>query len=196
MRTQPISPILLISAVFVCGLAGCADPSGETAEQSLPSLSQRLAESGGFKQDENGNWVPTNHKRSSFERQGESTYFKGSVEKPVYKTADYKTQSWWGRTSYEAGRYEGETDGSRFHRAADLRAKDTSYGQQRYATGNPYPTDQLAYDPASEASAVRIDKPGNDYTELQQRNFTQPAVIDWREQRKRSVEQSGGIPER
>lgn len=184
---------MVFFAVSVLGMAGCGNQSEKPSEKPLPSLSERLSESSGFKQDENGNWVPTNNKRSSFEQQGESAHFKGQIEKKTYRTGDYKKQSWWGKKSYEVKQYDGDTDGSRFQKTADLGDKDSRLGQQRYVTGNPYATNRLSYDPAAEAGAERMEKPRNDYTEVQRRKFIQPSVTDWEEQRKLSMEQSKSI---
>jgi hypothetical protein len=184
---------MVFSAVSVWGLVGCGNQTEETTEKPIPSLSERLSESSGFKRDENGNWVPTNNKRSSFEHQGESAHFKGEIEKKTYRTGDYKKQSWWGKKSYEVEQYDGHTDGSRFQKMADLGNKDSRFGQQRYTTGDPYETNRLSYDPAMEVFAERMQKTRNDYTEVQRRKFIQPAVTDWKEQRKLSMEQSKSI---
>ncbi len=195
MKITGIHLRLIFLTISMVGLVSCANQTEEpeTSAESLPSLSQRLEESSGFKQDEGGNWVPTNNKRSSFEQQAESAYSKGEFDKKTYETGDYKKQSWWGKKDHQVKSYEGYTDGSRFQTAADLGQKNSNFGTQGYATGDPYQTNRLEYQAAREASGERMARPSNQYQETQQQKFTPPAVMDWKEQRKLSMEQSKSI---
>jgi hypothetical protein len=180
-------------------LIGCANETKENvrvepAQSTVPqTLAQRLSEAGGYKQDAEGNWVPTSNKRSSFELQRESPHFKDKFEKETYKAGDYEKKSWWGKKTYEVSEYKGDTDGSRFQTEAELHGKEIKYMDKRVPTGDPYKTNRLEYGSAGEADAKHMDKSRNDYVESRKRVFKQPSIIDWDEQRKLSLEQSRGI---
>jgi hypothetical protein len=175
---------------------GCATQTKKkvSAELSEPqSLSQRLAESGGYKQDADGNWAPTSNKRSSFEHQGESPYFKGKIEKKAYQTGDFEKTSWWGKKTYQKTEYKGDTDGSRFKIESQQQGKVAYLGNKKVDTLDPYRTNKLEYGDARESDAKQLDKPRNDYAESRRRSYVQPSVIDWEEQRKLSMEESRSI---
>lgn len=174
---------------------GCASESKEPKpEPSAPkTLSERLSESGGFKQDENGNWVPKSNKRSSFELQRDNAQFKGEYEKKAYQAGDYEKKSWWGKKAYQKTEYEGDTDGSRFKIEAQPHGKKNLYSDKRVPKGEPYKTDLIEYGEAGESDAERFDKPRNDYVESKRRKFVQPSIIEWEEQRKMSLEDSRRI---
>jgi hypothetical protein len=177
-------------------LIGCATDSKEDkkAEPAPPqSLAQRLSEGGGFVQDKDGSWVPKSNKRSSFELQSESPYFKGEIKKKAYQAGDYEKKSWWGKKTYEKSEYKGDTDGSRFMIEAQPHGKKNLYADKRVPTGDPYKTNVLEYGKATESDAERLDKPRNDYAESRRRKFVQPSIIEWEEQRKLSLEESRGI---
>ena len=112
-----------MGCLFVAALASCAgtDPEASTAAAEAPkSMSERLNEGGGYKQNDDGSWVPKSDKRSEYDSQRESTFFQGTVDKKEYKTGDYAKKSWWGGDNdYEKKSYAGNTDGSRFQTQAN-----------------------------------------------------------------------------
>ncbi len=165
-----------------------------SAEVSEPeSLSQRLSGASGYKQDADGNWVPTSNKRSSFEQKGESPYFKGKIEKKVYQTGDYKKTIWGGKKTYQTTEYKGDTDGSRFKIESEQQGKVAYLGDKKVDTLDPYKTNKLEYGSARESDAKNLDKPRNDYAESRRRSYVPPSVTDWKEQRKMSLEESRSI---
>ena len=191
MRTAALFAIMVLSAS--CAKDG---ESTQPVESGTKSLSQRLNESNGYTVDAEGNWVPRNNKRSSFESQGESPYFKGenSEGNKAYKTGDYAKKTWWGNKDYGHQTYQGNTDGSRFRESSRLdgqsarEAGTTARGSdQNYQTGG-YQTGA-----AREAASSGIAKPSDTETDIRRRVYQQPEIIDWREQRTMSVEQSRGI---
>lgn len=192
-----ISKLSYASAFLSLLLIGCANKTdGDVDVQaSRPTdLESRYAESSGFKTDADGNLISSkSDKRSSFERQRETPYFKGSIEKKEYKTGDYEKKSWWGKKTYDVGEYEGDTDGSRFKTPAKSYGKGELYADKRVDKGDPYKTQTLEYQRAVESNEDDIKKPRNDYAESRRRSYVQPSVIDWKEQRKMSMEQSRSI---
>lgn len=182
-----------VSALVVCN---CADKDVDPAKPAVAerkSLTERLSDSGGYKQDAEGNWVPKSDKRSAYDSQRDSPYFKGKVEKDTYKTGQYAKKSWWGNKSYEAGEYSGNTDGSRFQTTARQQGQRARANGERARLEGPFETNTLDRPNARESGFDGVDRPGNAYSEAQRRTYKAPSVIDWRAQREMSVDRSKGI---
>lgn len=182
--------------VIVCAMSNCADKNVDPAKPAAAepkSLAQRLSESGGYTQDAEGNWVPRSDKRSSYDSQRDSPYFKGKIEKEKYKTGEYAKKSWWGSKNYEAGEYSGNTDGSRFQTTARQQGQMARANGEKARLEGSFETNTLDRDSAREASRGSIDRPVNAYTESQRATYKAPSVIDWREQRGMSIDKSKGI---
>ena len=192
MRIHPFASL----AASLC-LASCAGDKGNdpstAAAPAHKSMNERMNENNGYAQDAEGNWKPRTDKRSPFESQGESTYFKKDFQKKEYQTGDYTKKSWWGNKTYDRQAYTGKTDGSRFQKASAQQGKGareaTTQGdfQQSYETGN-YGTGA-----AREAGAQPIAKGSNDNIENRRKVAAQPEIVDWREQRAMTMDQSKGI---
>jgi hypothetical protein len=176
-------------------LVSCAsDPKPEAAAAPTHrSLSERLNESGGYKQDAEGNWKPTNDKRSPFESQGEIHDANKGIKKESYKTGDYAKKSWWGNKEYERQPYTGNTDGNRFQTTSRLQGKGAREANTTAKIPDNYQTNDYQTNAAREAGNAAIARPSNDLIENRQKVFQQPEIIDWREQRSLSMEQSKGI---
>jgi hypothetical protein len=112
--------VLLLS----CGSSNKAPGSAAVPKKAETSgfkpFSQRIDERNGYAVDENGNWVPRNNKRSSFESQGPSPYFSGEYGKKNYKAGEYARKSWWGNKEFGRNSFTGDTDGSRFQSDSGL----------------------------------------------------------------------------
>lgn len=186
-------------AVAIAALASCAgekkEASGRPAEAHR-GFSERINEKAGFVQDSEGKWAPRVNRRSSFETKGESPYFKGEYGKKEYKAGDYAKQSWQGGKSFETKAYQGDTDGSRFAKSSRFdgqAAREGSQGareggQTAREGGNAYATGD-----AREAEGKRLAKPSDAETDSRRKVYTPPEIIDWREQRSLSMEQTKGI---
>lgn len=193
MRTRHIATIALSGALLgACASDQAADPSRPAAGQP-GTLSQRLQENQGFTQDSNGNWVPTQDRRSSFETQGESPYFKGKFAGKTYKTGEYERKSWWGAKNYERKSYAGETDGSRFQTASGLSGQTARENRTDAGMNARYGTGSYATSAAREAGGDAIARPGDAETAARRRVYEAPGIIDWREQRNLSIEQTRGL---
>lgn len=156
-------------------------------------MSQRLSESGGYKQDTEGNWVPKSDKRSQFDRNRDSAYFKGKVEKEQYRTGDYKKKEWRGGKIFERKRYAGNTDGSRFQTKARQDGQRLREAGKTARLPDPYKTSTLDHQLARESSAGGITKGANARIEQARATYKAPAVIDWKEQRGMSINESRGL---
>jgi len=185
------------SALCAVVLASCAgtEPDNSTPTAEAPkSLSERLNQGGGYKQNEDGSWVPKSDKRSAYDSQRNSPYFKGKVDKKDYKTGDYAKKSWWGgEKDYGRKTYEGNTDGSRFQTTARQDGQMSRSDGQRASLSGPFETNTLDRKSARESSSSAIPRPTDAAVQSQRGKYKAPSVIDWREQRSMSVDQSRGI---
>jgi hypothetical protein len=180
-------------ALFVSGLlASCASDKSPDSSGYRP-FSQRLNEQSGYKQDADGNWTAQSDRRSSFESKGDSPYFSGDYQKKSYQTSEVAKKSWWGKNEYARKSYAGNTD------AGHLKTSSRHQGQGALEAGNDarlpqrYETGSYATGAAREASGETLERPSDAETDVRRRVFTPPSVIDWKEQRSLSMEQSRSI---
>jgi hypothetical protein len=177
----------------------CAPDSGagKTADSSTPpahqTLSQRMEQKNGYQQDANGNWTAQSGQRSSFETKGKSAYFEGKYQTKTYQAPDYATKSWWGNKSYDPQKYAGNTDASRLKTDSGLSGKGAREAGTAADIHAPYQTGTYATGAARETGHDAVSKPSDTQTDIRRRVFKQPDIIDWREQRSLSLEQSRGI---
>lgn len=152
-----------------------------------------MTEEGGYKQDANGKWVPRSDKRSPYESQGASQYTSKDYKKTEYKAGDYAKKSWLGGKEYDRKAYAGDTDGSRFQKASDLNGKGARETGTNFKTPDAYKTGNYATTAAREGSNKQITKSSNDMIENRRKEYVQPEIIDWREQRTMTMDQSRGL---
>ncbi len=147
----------------------------------------------GIVQDKQGNWVPRTNKRSQLESRGRSAHFKEQYGKKTYKAGEYQRKSWWGNKEYGRRQYAGDTDGGRFQTAS------RHDGQGARETGaaadlpGSYQTGTYGTGAARETSRAGLKKPRNAEIENRREVYQAPDVVDWREQRQLSLDQSRGI---
>lgn len=175
--------------------ASCASDKKSIAstEPRRHSLSERLNEKNGYKQDANGNWVPQNDKRSPFENKGQDANFTKNFKTKNYKTGDYAKKSWWGNKDYGKKSYAGNTDGSRFEKASGLDGKGAHEAGTAAKIAGNYKTNHYTTNNAREAGKNPIATSSNDGIENRRDSYVQPEVIDWRAQRTMSIGQSKSI---
>jgi hypothetical protein len=172
----------------------CASDSADSTPEPHKTLSQRIDESNGYKQDADGNWKPKTDKRSPFESQGESAYFKGNVGKKDYKTGELSTKSWWGNKDYGSKQYSGNTSAAGIKKSSSIGDKGASEtGKSAGVSNENYQTGAYATGSARESKTGNITKTTDDVTNRRRNAYPPPEIIDWREQRSLSVEQSKGI---
>jgi hypothetical protein len=193
--------------IWACALlfASCASDSSARKPQSnaasggkVRSVDDWLAETtrdngNGYKRDANGNWVPSSNKRSPYESQGESPYAKGKYAGKEYKTGEYTKKSWWGNKDYQPKAYDGNTDGSRFMTKSRYDGSGARESGTAAKIPDPYQTGAYATGAALEAGRGPINKPSNAEADRRRELFPEPEVIDWRDQRSLTIEQSKGI---
>lgn len=188
----------LIVALTVIFLTSCGGGSStqklSTTTPPRMTMSQRMDEKNGYKQDANGNWKPQNDKRSPFESQGQDPNFAGkNFKAKAYKTGDYAKKSWWGNKEYDRKAYAGNTDAGRFQKASELQGKGAREANTTADIPSRYKTGSYATNAAREANATDIKNSSNDSIENRKKTFQQPEIIDWQEQRNLSLDQSKGI---
>lgn len=188
--------VLLALLPVSCASDSAADKNSDTG---FKPFSQRLAEDqqlkgkDSFKADANGNFVPQQNKRSSFETKGQSAYFQGEYGKKTYKTGEYSKKSWWGNKEYGRQQYAGNTDGSRFQKNSRFGGQGARESGSAADLPGAYQTDTYATGAARETGTEKLGKPSNAEIENRREVFQQPEVLGWQEQRKLSMEQSRGI---
>jgi hypothetical protein len=183
-----------IACLLVPFVVSCATETDKSRPaESRKTLSQRLSESNGYVQDADGNWVPQNDKRSSFESQGKSAYFQGDYAKKQFQTTDYSKKSWWGNKDYKPAKYEGNTDGSRFQTASRHDGQGARETGQSAGFSNTYRTGRYGTGAARESAVSNLAKPSDAVTDRRREVFQAPEIIDYQEQRSLSLEQSKGI---
>lgn len=186
----------MLAACCAC-IVSCAEEkidNSKPTEASRPGLQERLSESAGYKQNEKGEWVPKSDKRSSYDSQRDTPYFKDKLDTMErYKTGDYAKKSWWGSKEYGKKPYEGDTDGSRFRSEARQDGQVARYDGKAARTSEPFKTNTLPTESARESRNPAVDRPTNAYTESQRKTYKAPSVIDWKEQRSMDMDQSRSI---
>lgn len=193
MRILRPIPCLLTLLAASCASDPAAEKDPATPAEAPKTLSERLSESNGYKQDAEGNWLPQNDKRSSFENQGQSAYFQGDYGKKSYKAGDYSKKSWWGNKDYDRQQYGGNTDASRFQTDSGLAGQNAGEAGSSADLPAAYKTGQFATGNARETSREKLSKPSDVETDSRRKSYQAPEIIDWREQRSLSLEQSKGI---
>jgi len=187
------SVILCLPLLLAVSCSSDSNSSSGNPSLAQKSLAQRLDENNGYKQDSEGNWSPQSGKRSSFETNRESAYFKGDYAKKQYKTGDYAKKSWWGDTKYESKRYEGATDGSRFQTTSKFQQQGAREAKTAADIPDNYKTGTYTTATAREAGSKRLGKTSDAETDVRRRVFPQPDIFDWREQRSMSLSETKGI---
>jgi hypothetical protein len=190
LRAAAFLPLLLLVS---CASDSAAKKKEPASTPPRKSLSERMNEKNGYKQDANGNWVANNDRRSPYEGKGSTYDAKKSFKTNDYKTGDFAKKSWWGNKEYDRQSYKGNTDGSRFQKSSALQGETAPEAGDAAKIPGPYQTDTYATGAAREAGNKTIDKPSNDIVNSRQKVFKQPEIIDWKEQRKLSLDQSKGI---
>jgi hypothetical protein len=200
LRSSAIFPLLLIAS---CAGDGGGDGSAAGASSSetngFKPFSERMADTmagrdGGYTKDEDGSWTTSSKKRSSFETDRNSPYFKGDYAKKEYGgKKDYSKKSWWGATEYERKGYEGDTDGSRFQSTSRYQGKGARETGTAANLPGDYRTENYATGAANEAGQRHLDKPSDAETDVRRRVFPAPTVTRWNPQRAMSVEETKGI---
>lgn len=195
MSNDWIARFLLTTACAL--MASCAEENVDNSkptQAARPGLQERLSESAGYKQNEKGEWVPKSDKRSSYDSQRDTPYFKDKLETMErYKTGDYAKKSWWGSKEYGKKSYEGNTDGSRFQKQARQDGQVARDNGKAARSSDPFKTNTLPRESALESRNPAIDRPTNALIESQRKTYKAPSVIDWKEQRSMNMDQSRSI---
>jgi hypothetical protein len=188
--TTAFASLLLLSSC-----ASDANKKKDTASTPPPrkSLSERLNEKNGFKQDSEGNWKVESDRRSPYENQGATYDAKKSYKKTDYKTGDFLKKSWSGNKTYDRKSYAGNTDGSRFQKASALQGEKAPEASNQAKIPGAYKTETYATNAANETRSKAITKGSSAAIDSKQKTFQQPEIIDWKAQRSLSLEQSKGI---
>lgn len=180
--------ILVAGAVVSCGTSG--DGAAESSSGITP-ISQRLNQEQGYVRDADGNWIPRNNRRSQYD----SIVATGAGQRNNsgnrrFKANEYQAAEWTRAQSAPPQGYTGNTDGSAFQTTAAAQGQKARQSGSRARTPGNYKTGAYATGRSRENDVRPLDRPQNDRTE-NQRGFQDPLeIIDWRQQRDLSVDQS------
>jgi len=193
-RLLPILLSVLMAGLFAsCGAGG---GGGETSGASAPlaPLSQRLNQEQGYVRDSEGNWLPRSDRRSQYDQRSAS----GVNQRKNFNTRrfganQYQTAEWTRSQSAPPQSYSGDRDGSEFQTTAAAHGQSARQSGSRARIPGSYQTDNFGTGNSRENSARRHDRPSDDQTENRRDSFPPPEIIDWRQQRDISVDQSRSI---
>jgi len=183
-------PLTLLSGCLLL-LASCAGGGKDNGNDHLAAegLSDRLNRNYGYQVDDKGNWVPRTDKRSQYEGRGGSAYFNGEVGKKTFQAEQLQKGSWMGNKPYD--RKAHRLNGAQ----SDLGAPSRLSNQQaslehrlqtpEHITGNHLPNNR-----AHESSTGSIERPSDAETDVRRRVYGRPDIIDYRQQRDLSIQQS------
>lgn len=157
--------------------------AGVAATEGRKSMSEKFY-GPPIRQNAKGEWPDDTRKVSGFESNRKSPYFteKSTVAKP-YKTGEYAKSSMWAKKEVKKPSYTGNTDGSRFQTASNLKSSAAHEASTNARLPSSYNTGTYNTHAAHETSAKRFDKPSNAKTDQRRRVFPQPDIIDWKQQR-------------
>jgi hypothetical protein len=190
-----IQSFIAILTLFTLGSCASKSPRKDNvdATPARKSLLSRVTEDSGYKQDSQGNWVAKDNRRSPYESKGQSPYFQKDFKKQEYKAGDYAKKSWWGNKEIDRQSYAGNTKASAYQKTSALQGKSPREAQNVINTPGSYDTNSYGTSSARETATAGIGKPSNDRIENQRESFDPPEIINWRQQRSLSVDQSRGI---
>lgn len=194
-----MKPVRSAACLLLVLTASCGTDADKPAStpQARKSMNERFGGGGrdpnSFQQDANGKLMINDSKRSYYESKGESYYGGKEFKKQEYKAGDYAKKSWWGNKEYDRQAYDGNTDGSRFQTPSDLQGKGAREAGSAADIPDKYQTGTYATGSANEAGNAPIKKGTNDAIENRRKVFEQPEIIDYREQRALTVDQSKSL---
>jgi len=176
-----------------CGTGGGGGGSADAATGLAP-MSQRLNQEQGYVRDSEGNWLPRSNKRSQFEnRSATGTDRQNAFANRRFGANEYQTAEWTRAQSAAPQGYKGNTDGSGFQTAAAAQGQTARQSGARARTPGNYQTNNFGTSNSRENSARRHDRPVDAQTDNRRDTFPHPEIIDWRQQRDLSVDQSRSI---
>lgn len=184
----------ILGSIALLGMTSCGLKQDEPLDERRAPLtfSERLNERNGYKQDASGNWVPLNDKRSSFESQGRSPYFSGTQDKKAFDAASYDKKR-YEREGYATKSFYHGKDGNRFSKPSSLSQTAARESAQSHQGISAYQTKPIDRTSASESGRDSIDKPTDYQTEKRRDVYIPPEVIDYKQQREMTVDESKGI---
>lgn len=181
--------VALLGVSCGTGGGGDAEASGQTA--SFAPLSQRLNQEQGYQQDAEGNWIARSDRRSQFDGMSAAGVERSNpATGRGYHAGAFEPAEWTRATSARPQSYTGPTDGSAFRTTAAAQGKTARQSGTRSDIGGVHPTGGYRTGTADETSAPRINRTSDALTENRRDDIPPPEIIDWKSQRKLSLDQS------
>ncbi len=182
-------------------LAACAggggSPAGTTADAASPAATQGFRMRSGELGDDDFDKIASKfgtkytHGQQSEKFKHENAEFKGNWKGKEFDKKPFEKKSFWGDREYAKKVYGGDTDGSRF-------AKNSRFGGQgaREAgttardAGKSYATNDFKTATAREAGRKEIERNPKAEADARRKVFPDQEIIDWRDQRALTLEQT------
>lgn len=193
MKHRYLNAFLPVLLLVACASSSTSEKPPAAAESGHKKLSERMSENNGYKQDADGNWKPQVDKRSEYESKGDNQNYKKDYAKQTYKTGDYAKKSWWGNKNYARQTYTPQTDGSSFQKTSNLQTQNARETGANADIPSSYRTGSYATHSAHESGSAPVKSDTNSAHEDRQRVYQKLKIIDWKEQRGLSMEQSKGL---
>lgn len=177
----------------IVGLVSCGGSgSPEEGLTAMGGLEDRLNQSYGYQINDKGSWVPKVDKRSQYEGRGSSGYFSGDISKNTFSTNVFNKSSWMGgqEISRTMSGYNGSGNsiGKSNHYSNQQASHEHRLQAPTRIDGNHLPGHQ-----ANESFGDQAAKPSDAETDARRRVFSQPDIIDYRQQREMNIRQSRSL---
>lgn len=121
----------------------------------------------------------------------ENPEFKGRWQNKEFNAQAYQKKSFWGDREYAKKVYAGNTDGSRFAKTSRFDGKGArEAGTAAHDAGKTYATNNYKTSAAREAGGKEIARTPDAETDIRRRVYSQPEIVDWKDQRALTIEET------
>jgi hypothetical protein len=174
--------------------AACGNHGGRGSEaesSAYAPLAQRLNQEQGFVQDSQGNWIPRNNRRSQLEGRAASGIERSNHNaNRRFNANNIQTAEWTRASSARPQSYSGPTDGSGIQKPAAAQGQEARQSGAQASIPGEYDTEDYRTGASRENRGRRFARKTDAQTENRRDSLPPPEIIDWREQRRMSIEQS------
>ncbi len=185
---------MLSGGIVLMLLASCGNDGGNRGAEesaSFAPLSQRLNQEQGYAQDSQGNWIARSDRRSQFENRTASGMDRSNhnATRRVNKS-QFQPAEWTQASSAAPKSYSGPTDGSGFRSTAAAQGQAARQSGAQAHTPGEYGTQDFRTGSSRENRGRRFARKTDAQTDNRRDSLPPPEIIDWREQRNLSLDQS------
>lgn len=192
-------PCLWLAA---CSSGGGSGDGGTTADVASPTAAQGFRmKSGDWGDDDYGKiaekfgtsyqYGQNAQSQESGKFNRDNPEFKGRWQNKEFDAKPFQKKSFWGDREYAKKVYGGDTDGSRFAKTSRFDGQGANEaGVTSRDAGKNFATSDYKTAAAREAGGRKIDRTSDAETDGRRRAYPDQDIIDWRDQRALSLEQT------